>query len=183
MADINSYERILKKSGTRAKILMLCIYALILSAWLVAAVRIGLSPALIFLIPLSMLTVILLTWKYTSVEYEYSFIGGTVTFSKIYGKKRRKQFFEAELSTLLSVRPYVGEEHTSELANVEKTIYGIPSKVAVNPCICIFEKEKDKKLCFILDCDLQTAKIFKFFNPSATDRRIYEKTEREENNA
>ena len=45
-----------------------------------------------------------------------------------------------------------------------------------------FEDDKKEKIYLILDCDELTAKIFKFFAPSATDRNIFDKLTRSDVN-
>ena len=175
MANIQYYERILKTEKTSKKLLpkLLAIgfYAIILSVWFIIMIRVGLTASVVMLIPLSILTAVLLTWKYTSVEYEYSFIGGILTISKIYGKTKRKAIFEAELNTLISAIPYHSE--AVESVRAQNVINAIPNKECPNPCVCVFE-ENEKRTCVIMDCDELTAKILKFFKPSAADRRIFE---------
>ena len=63
-------------------------------------------------------------------------------------------------------------------------VNGIPSKLSPNPCVCVFEADKDDKVYFIFDCDELTARIFRFFNASATDRSIFERLSKgEQHNA
>ncbi len=172
MADIQSYERVLKKKKTGLKLALIAIYAVIASFWFVLAIRVGLHPAMILLAPLSVVIAVLLTWKYTNVEYEYSFMAGTLTFSKIYGKSRRKTVLEVDIKSLFAVFPY--NERTVARTEDGNLVSGIPSSYSTNPCVCAYEDEKEKKVYFLLDCDERSAKIFKFFNPSATDRAVFD---------
>ncbi len=176
MADIQSYERVLKKKQTGLKVALIALYAVVAGVWLVLAVRVGLHPAMILLAPLSVVIAVLLTWRYTNVEYEYSFMAGTLTFSKIYGKSRRKTLLEVDIKSLSSVFPY--NERTASKISDGKRVNGIPSSTSENPCVCAFEDENENKVYFVLDCDEQSAKIFKFFNPSATDRAIFDALKR-----
>ncbi len=176
MADIQYYERVIKaETGKRRllpKLVAISAYAVILSIWFVIAVRVGLTASVLMLVPLSILTAVLLTWKYTAVEYEYSFTAGILTFSKIYGKSKRKSVFEADLRNLISVVPY--DERSMDSVDARTVINAIPNEACQNPCICVFE-ENEKRTCIIIDCDNMSAKIFKFFKPSATDRRIFDR--------
>lgn len=183
MADIQYYERVLKKKEPRGKLLMLALYLVILSVWFVVAIRYALNAAIILLIPLSILIAVLLTWKYTCVEYEYSFAAGTFTFSKIYGKSKRKTVFSADIKSLVLAKPYDPARDT----NLEYSAFigAIPSREAQNPCICIFDVD-EKRTCVLLDCDELSAKILRFFNASAVDRDIFKRTvnaSTEDNNA
>ncbi len=181
MADIQHYERVIKppKRGKTLfyKILMLIIYLVILSIWFVVAVRFTLNAAIVVLIPVSLLVAVLLTWKYTNIEYEYSFTAGQLTFSKIYGKSKRRTLFEGDLKTLQSVVPY--DRLKAELSKSDKVIEAVPDISCENPCVCVFE-EDDKKVYLVIDCDGMSAKIFRFFTPSATDRAIFTHTKSEE---
>lgn len=177
MADIQSYERVLKKKRLKSVILAVSLYALILFVWLIVIFGVGrFDPALILLAPISTLAVVLITWKYTRVEYEYSFVGGTFTFSKIYGGRSRRCVLEVEIRSLKEIFPY-NEETAKKIENItDKTlIKGIPSGSSQNPCVLSFEDNKEKAVFFILDCDGRSAKILKFYNPSAVHRAILEK--------
>ncbi len=174
MADIQHYERVLKptRTSTRVlpKVLMIAAYIVIISLWFVLTVRVGLTAAILMLIPLSVLIAVTLTWKYTSVEYEYSFAAGTLTFSKIYGSSKRKAVFDGDLRCLISVMPY--NEQSIARVQCDRTVFAIPEGVNENPCICLFE-ENEKRTCVILECDELSIKIFRFFKPSAVDRSVY----------
>ena len=175
MADIQYYERVIK--ATRAtkkmtpKLLMVGLYAIILGIWLIIAVRVGISASLLMLIPFSLLSIALLTWKYTSVEYEYSFTAGVFTFSKIYSASKRKCVFEGDLRALESVFLY--DAHKLERIEA-KVINAIPDGSSATPCVAVFV-ESDKRSCVVFDCDRMSAKIIRYFNPSAIDREVFKK--------
>lgn len=169
MADIQYYERILKKKEPRGKALLITAYIIMLTVWFVIAVRYALTAAIILMIPLSIFIAVILTWKYTCVEYEYSFAAGVFTFSKIYGKSKRKTFFSADLDTLICAKPYIPERDGN--AEYSKFINAIPASDTQNPCICVFNID-DEKVCVLFDCDEMSAKILKFFKASAVDREL-----------
>ena len=173
MADIQYYERILKLKDVKRKLVLIGVYFVILSAWFVVAIRYALNATVLVLAPISVLATVLLTWKYASVEYEYSFSAGTFTFSKIYGKSKRKTVFSAEIKCMTLAKPY--DEQRDAGLDFSEFINAIPSQTAANPCICIFDVD-EKKTCVLIDCDEMSAKILRFFNPSATDRGIITKT-------
>ncbi len=167
MADVQYYERVFKAKKPSAsliqKILLISAYAIILALWLIIVLAAGLSASLLMLIPLLLLTVSLLTWKYTSEEYEYSFVAGSFTFSKIYGSSRRKTVFEAELKSLISVVPY--SERAEADTKADKLINATVPAECPRPCICVFE-ENERKHAVIIDCDDMTLKILRYYKPS-----------------
>ena len=180
MADIQSYERVLKKKDIGAKILMIVIYVLIAFVGLLALIKFGFKPQIIVLIPLLLVAIVKLTWRYTQTEYEYSFLAGTATVSKIFGNSSRRTVVEFEIRSILSLSAH-DSRNTSKISadSEKKVLIAIPHKGCVNPCMCVFEDDKKKKTYLIIDCDEMTAKIFKFFAPSATDRNIFDKLPRE----
>ena len=182
MADIQSYERVLKKKQVGLRVALIALYAFIASLWLVIAVRVGMHAAMILLAPISVVIAILLTWKYTCVEYEYSFMAGTLTFSKIYGKSHRKVVLDFDIKSMTEAFLY--NERTAAKLNGGKLVNALPDLVQ-NPCVCVFEDANEQKVFFVFECDEQSAKILKFFNPSATDRAIFQcfKAESENKNA
>lgn len=170
MADIQRYERILKKSsGTTAKLLMLLLYTAVLGAWTVLAFITAFHPSILILAVLTLVALILPTWKYTSVEYEYSFVAGNFTLSKIYGKRRIKQVFESELKMLISAQPL----DTAKMPDKEdvRIIDGLPDG-AEFPVLCVFQDGDENKYYVLMDCDAVTARILKFFRMSTLDREI-----------
>ena len=169
MADIQHYERILKKSTLPAKLLMLLLYTAVLAAWTVLGVITAFNPGVLLLAVLTLVALILPTWKYTSLEYEYSFVSGTFTLSKVYGKSRIKQVFESELKMLVSARPL----DTSNMPTKEDgvVIHGLPDG-AEFPIVCTFEDGDENKYFVLMDCDSVTARILKFFKMTALDREI-----------
>ena len=173
MADIQHYERVLKGArGAKAiipKLLMLLLYLVVLGFWTVLAFVTAFNATVLVLAPLTLLALILPTWKYTSVEYEYSFVAGTFTFSKVFGKSRIRQVIECDLKMLVSVRPL----QASNMPTKEngRIIDALPGK-AEFPIVCIFEDGNKNKYYILMDCDSVTARIFKFFKMSALDHQV-----------
>ena len=169
MADIQHYERILKRSTPTSKALMLLLYAAVLVAWTVLAFITAFNPGVLILALLTLVALVLLTWKYTLVEYEYSFVGGVFTLSKIYGKSRIKQVFQSDLKMLISASPLDGTK--SPAKENGRVIDGL-GKRAEFPIVCVFQDGDENKYFVLMDCDSVTARILKFFRMSTLDREI-----------
>ena len=180
MADIQHYERVIKppKNGKPLlyKILLLAILVVALSAWLVISVRFSVHIVVILLIPALLILAAVLLWKYTNFEYEYSFTAGQLTYSKIYGNSRRRMMFSGDLKAIRSVVPY--DRLKAELSKDDKVIMALPHINFSNPCVCVFD-EDETKTYLVIDCDEMSARIFKFFNPSATDISVFAQLEKE----
>ena len=61
------------------------------------------------LVPLSTWILIFFTWRYVAVEYEYSFVSGTMTLTKILGGRARKKVLEVRIKELHMIAPYDGD--------------------------------------------------------------------------
>ena len=184
MADIQHYERIIKKQKGNfvSRALCILVYVFIFSVWIVISAKIGFSAAIIPLSVFSVIIAVIITWKYTNVEYEYSFTYGTFAFSRIYSSKKRKAVFEADLKTLVSAVPYRDDPKVSSKEGI-KLINAIPYCSSSNPCICLFEDTDGKKHYIIIDCDAMTLKILRFFKMSAVDRELSQLINEENDNA
>ena len=177
MADIQTYERVLEQDESvlrRSRILMIVLYGVIFTLLMLAAVLASLNPALLLLAPLGTAVAVIFSWKYTRVEYEYSFFGGVLTFSKIYSGSSRSLVLEADIRAMTTVTAYTESTAAKIKADSSaKVIDGLPAGEHLNPCVCAFEDERERKIYFIFECDEQTARIFKHFNPTATDGSVF----------
>lgn len=169
MADIQHYERVFKKKhAPKALVIVLIIlYCLMVCGWLVLALLSSMNLALALLVPAAIFLIAFTVWKYSQVEYEYSFTAGIFTFSKIYGKSNRKTVFEEELRNLTRVVSY----EKAEVPKGDKLIKAIPTPDCDNPCVCCFRID-DSDIYVIIDCDELTARIIRNFKPSALDRSV-----------
>ena len=57
------------------------------------------------LVPLSTWILVFFTWRYVAVEYEYSFVSGTMTLTKILGGRARKKVLEVRIKELHTIAP------------------------------------------------------------------------------
>lgn len=53
--------------------------------------------------------VVALTWKYTSLEYEYSITGGIMTLSRIYGGRLRRRLADITVKDASLIAPFEGD--------------------------------------------------------------------------
>ena len=171
MADIQHYERVFKKKrAPRALIITLIIlYCVMVCGWIVLALLSAMNLALALLVPAAIFLVAFIVWKYSEVEYEYSFTAGIFTFSKIFGQSSRKTVFEEELCNLTRVVSY----EKAEVPKGDKLISATTTLECGNPCVCCF-KIDDNDIYVIIDCDELTAKIIRHYRPSALDRSVFD---------
>ena len=175
IAEHLSYERVLKPPKTLKSrlplILLILLYAFVLSLWIFPVLYFGLSLQFIMLIPLSLLLVILPTRKYRSVEYEYAFGGGCFTYSKIYGKSRRKQILSVDLSDAILIAPadkdHMKRAQESPLTTVtHATLYEDSTDI----WLILYPINKKETGVVLFHSDERSLRFLRQANPRATVR-------------
>ena len=176
MNDNLNYEKIVKKH-IRGGLLLLRI-SLIAAYVIFAAIGFTLtfllakgSPALILLVGALDSVLILLTWKFTNVEFEYAVLSGYFFVSKIYGKSRRKELFEEDLSRAVMIAPY--NEKYAKNANEskpDKIIEAISSQDAENVWFALFESTEKERVLIFFEADQRALKAFRHANPRCVAR-------------
>lgn len=167
------YEYAVAQARTLAlkfkKLLFVLFYVLWGAAVLIVGVIVKLILPILCFIPLSIWIIVYLTWKYTQVEYEYSFFSGKLTVSKILGSKKRRVLAEVQIRKLSSVMPYTDENAArAEAFGAKKAIFAASSMEAENLYIALWEDEDTKLrhlLCF--EPNEKAIKIIKYYNMSA----------------
>lgn len=175
LSDHPSYERILKLPKTLKNYLprlaLLLLYVIFLSLWIFPILYLGLSIQLILLIPLALLLLILPTWKYGFVEYEYIFSGQSFCFSKIYGKRKRKQIFDLDLSDAVFIAPFNEENQRKAAATSLSTVIDATvDEEAEDHWIILFEIDKKETGAVLFHADERTIRFLRQANPHATAR-------------
>lgn len=177
MNDAPSYERIFKLpknfKNFLPRIELICLYLAIAMAWLLLLIRWKLLSHLILLAPLSLLLVILLTWKYGSAEYEYIFSGGTFCFSKIYGKQKRKELLSLNLEKAVLIAPKTPDNlKKADGLNPEKVYHATVNPKAEDIWLIVFESDKKEKATEVVffHADERTVRFLRRTNPHATVR-------------
>ena len=172
MSSTQMYEKIVKvKSSKRKAIFISAIlsYLLYLTVWILIGIAV---PKL--MIPifaggiLSCALIILITWKYLFLEYEYSFYLDTLSISKIYGKRKIKHLVDVDLKKLLFVAPATEESiKKADQLNPDKRIISVSNEYAENIYLLVTgEEDKDRLLVFI-EADDRSLAILKQNAPLA----------------
>ena len=151
------------------KLLLILIYiAFVLTAFTVGFLTRIFLPFLA-LVPVFTCILIFFTWRYVSVEYEYSMTSGQITFSKIYGSRNRKCIFEAEIKSMNLIAPYTNEHIDKAIRFAPTVEYNATSSPrASEQYFALFEDHNGKKAIFIFEATRRSLEIFRFYNPSST---------------
>lgn len=142
-----------KKSEGSYKIkrmLMMLLYIAYSLAFIIIVSQI--HPGIIAVLPITLVVLILLTWKYVNIEYKYEIRGSKLVFSEIIGGRKEKEKATFDLTKSTAVIPVEKSEEISKI-KVEKVYEARPS---------VLSKE-----CFVLFADDQngTSSAFYFQSP------------------
>lgn len=177
MANVQTYEKIIKvqNARTRAKLIScLLFYVLYLLVWIFAGILNPESSPLIFLAGvLSCLLIVLITWKYLFIEFEYSFCQGTLSISKIYGKRRRKDLLEANLHKLLLISQATDEiiQNADMRFKPESRVSAVSSEYAENIWLLVTGEENEPTVFIFIEADERILSILKSSAPFAFSKK------------
>ncbi len=190
MKEYFGFEKIVKKEAKGSllltKILLITSYSLVAALGLFGAFTIGGKDIALILLVLAVdVCFILLTWKYTIVEYEYSIAADYFFVAKIYNKSSRKEIFDEELIRVTTVAPY-NEKYESTAADCkpDTIIRAVSSMSADNIWFAIFDRDGSKKTLVFFEADEAVISSFRHFCPRVTAKdRLTKVEEGEKENA
>lgn len=125
-------------------------------------------PLLCF-IPLSLWIIVWLTWRYTQVEYEYSFFSGALTVNRILGNRTRKKMMEVRIQQFSAIFP-AGDENKSKIEAFapEHTIFAASEAGAEGLWVALWEDaESGKRQALYFEPNEKAVKILKYYNAAA----------------
>lgn len=177
-SNSQTYDKIIKVSSEGKvqlkKVLAVIGYAVFFSIWLIFALN---NPSI--LVPLVVAGILctvmlmLISWKYFNVEYEYSIWYGSFELAKIYAKKKRKNLLSADLKELLLVAP-ADEEYVNRAAHFEpkNKFYAVSSKNAENVWILVTGGKDEPRNLVFFEADERALSMLKAANPSVFVKKI-----------
>lgn len=177
--DSPFYERLIRRRAEGKYLWHRILFGIIcfvwVSAWFVIAIRFMINAPMIAFALLTTALLLILGIKYLGVEYEYSFVSGTFSLSKIYGKSRRKEMLEIELSRALMVAPYTDENvERARALDADETVSAISGKHAKNVWIVVFDEDGENKVLVLLEMDERALAQFRRHCPRATAKATLE---------
>ena len=166
----DSYEYTVNKKleGTLLlrKILFLSLYVLYVIVILTIALLTRLAAPAIAFIPITLWIIVYLTYPYCNIEYEYSMIDGNITFSTIYGSRKRKENFSMRISSFEKTAPYNDNyKKLVEQYSPEKVYIALSSEKTPNdPYFALFKDKNGKKCVFYFEATNRAVRIIKYYN-------------------
>ena len=178
MNNSQIYEKVVKVASRgrhlSIKISVILSYAAFAIVWLSAAVmNIGMFVPILLAGILSTALLVILTWKYIQLEYEYSFCCGTLTLSKVYGKKSIRKILQTEIKDMIFIASATEENiNKAERFEIEKRISAVSSENAENVWLAVTGGKDEIKCLIFLEADDRVLSILKSANPYAFGKRI-----------
>ena len=171
MSQSTSYERVLrlqrKGAHLRTCILLYLLYAAVFfggTIWFLGS----LSPYAAVLTVIVTVCLFLVTRSYLSVELEYAFLGDVLSISKIYGKSRRRQIAECELSRLL-MADYEGDAAHSAVSALEpqETVSAVSAPGVSDTLLLVWEERDERRVALRMETDDRTEQLLRRANAAA----------------
>lgn len=159
-----------KKLKTKKHILiaLYIIYALAF-VFIIITFLPGLVPV-IAVMPLTLLALILTTWKRTQITNEYTCVSGGVTFSRIYGGKSRHEMLKFNIKDCTRISPLDRHERErlTSLYPASLIYDGLSSPSSPDAYFAEID-DGETKCVYLFDATNRMLKICRFYNPAATN--------------
>jgi hypothetical protein len=168
MNEFSTYEFVVaqKREGKIQLFRILAVVSYVLFFCVVAAALILLHfPWMVAVLPIFEWMLIFFTWRYRSVEFEYSMTSGNITFSYIYGGRSRKTALETAIKRFQEIAPLDDAALSRlEARDIQKEYRFISSDDA--PDIYYALLEEDGELSVVLfEATQKALGILRFYNP------------------
>ena len=133
--------------------------------WSLLVLLLSFSPAII-LLGISLLAVfVYISLKSTVVEYEYSIVNGSLYFSKITGKTRRREIFDIDIKRIDAFDDYTSELAEKYKYDGAKILNALSSSKVQDAKYVRFTDDGDTTYIFVFESNELMAKKLKTFNP------------------
>lgn len=175
MNEFSTYEFVVaqKREGKVQLFRVLAVVSYVLFFCVVATALILLHfPWMVAVLPIFEWMLIFFTWRYRSVEFEYSMTSGNITFSYIYGGRSRKTALETAINRFQEIAPLDDVALSRlEARDIQKEYRFISSDDA--PDIYYALLEEDGELSVVLfEATQKALGILRFYNPMTVVTKV-----------
>ena len=98
-------------------------------------------------------------WGFTSIEYEYLIVSGTMSMDKIISGKKRRQMVEFKVPTAEKIVPY----REARLDGIT-TIFGVTSPDDEDAYCAIFTDESGEKKALVFNATKKSLEMLRYYN-------------------
>ncbi len=173
----STYEYVVSPKAQRSwrvrRVLMIVAYVVYTVGAFVLGSISGLLVPMLALVPLSTWIIVFFTWRYVSVEYEYSLTGGVMTLTYVYGGRSRKVAAEIRIKEASMIAPFDGEYiKRAEAYTPEETLDFTADLQHPDVYCLLYETEEERRGIVYFEATERALKILRYYNPSTVVRRV-----------
>ena len=180
MENFNTYEYAAEqKSEGKFKVIKILVflgYLLFAAAYALVFAAILMIPQVIALLPIFMWMLVFFTWKYTKPDYRYTIERGNMTFTVVYGKKKKgkKPACSFKVSSAAAIAPKSQLEEEILSLRPKRTYNAVPSAKSSDVFAALFENGKGERCVFYFVATKDCLKLLRFLNSKTviTETRV-----------
>lgn len=183
MEEFSTYEFVVDQriegKWRLARIGLIALYVLFVIGCLIVGISFKILPPLA-LVPIFTWMLVFFTWRYVSVEYEYSITSGELTFSKVFGRRSRRKILTIALRDAVLIAPLEDAECAAKATKYmpEREFSAISSLRAPDIYFILFEykyrehgKERARRAIFYFEATARALQVCRFYNPSTVRKQ------------
>lgn len=174
MDEFNLYEYVVKQKTEGVwvlrRIAMLALYVLFVIMWFIFGAVTNFWP-LLALIPVTLWMVVFFTWRYVSLEYEYSILAGEVTVSNIYGGRSKKAILKVKIKEMTKIAPWHADAADEDIKRFAPTREYSAVSTMDSPdvyCALFVHPDTGDRCVLWFEATERALKVFRFYNAPAT---------------
>ena len=169
MEGQNMYEYVVspaKQPAWRVKRLLAIIgYIIYALAFFILGAMSKFLIYMLALVPLSTWILVWFTWPFVSVDYEYSFVSGSMTLTKIMAGRKRKKVLELRIKELHTIAPYEGDYiRQAEAFKPERSYDFVSSMQSPDLYFALFETADGRRGIIYFEATKAALKILRYYN-------------------
>lgn len=174
-----TYEYVIsakKKPAFRmARALLLAGYVLYVAVLFVIGFATSILAPMLAIVPLTTWILVWFTWRYVTVEYEYSLTGGVMTVSKIFGGRTRKRIADIAVKDASLIAPFEGDHIAkAERYAPERTIDITADLQRPNVYFVLYETAEKRRGILYFEATEKALRILNYYNRATVVKRLEE---------
>lgn len=122
----------------------------------------------IFLLLLGIMILMWYLWRFVSIEYEYTILGGEITFEAVYGRRQRKKYYATPLKNIEKLAPVNGKTVTKEqFQGVTREVFCAAKMQNPRTWYAIVKEDSGEKTLLFFEVTEKAEKALRFYNGRA----------------
>lgn len=107
-------------------------------------------------------------WRFVSVEFEYTILGGEISFEVIYGRRQRKPYYSAQLQKIEKLAPLENKDITAaSFSGVTREVFCASTRANPNTWYAVIQEEGGGKTLLFFELSTKAEKALRFYNRRA----------------